>query len=231
MISGLVYFDEIIEGIKDESGIENLYPYYDKIRRWILRSEYDIAPSGLVVQKKRTYTIGDGYYDGTTLLLPYDFVGEYSYAKLNSVTFRGNHLELTDPPGSTDVDLFYMGLLLDQYGNPPTTRNHLEAVITFIMIRLYAPRVFLGKGNRNILNDYKRDYDNLVLASRGNDAFGTEEDFAELGRILRSSAKDLMTECVGVPVDPFSPAEDTDSSDCGNLTVDMVAVYEAAKID
>ena len=232
MISGLVYFDEIVEAVKDATGIENIQPYYEKIKRFIIRAEYDIAPSALIVRKEITYTSGDGNYDGTSIKLPYDFQGEYSYAKLNTVEFKGDHLELINTPGPTEITLKYMGLLLDLNGNPVTSRNHLEAVIKFNELNLYRPKVFLGKGNMNMLRSMQMEYDNLVMASRGNDAFPTEADWDELGVILRSSYKDLLLQCIGVPTasgDPLQPP--VESGDCGNLTVDMVAVYEAAKID
>ena len=60
------------------------------------------------------------------------------------------------------------------------------------------------------------EYDNLVMASRGNDAFPTEEDWDQLGLILRSSYKDLLLQCIGIPVpitDPLKPP--TGNSDCG----------------
>ena len=234
MISGLVYFNEVMEAVKDATGIENISPYYERIKRWIFRAEYDIAPSAMIVRKKITYTNGDGNYDGTIITLPFDFQGEYSYGKLNSVEFKGDHLELIDPPGPTEVDLYYMGFLLDPEGNPFTSRNHFEAVVKFCELNLYRPKIFLGKGNMNVLKIMQYEYDNLVLASRGNDAFGTEEDFAELGRILRTSSGDLLLgEYCDAPVDPFATTDTGESgdADCGTLTVDMVAVYEAAKID
>jgi len=151
MISGIVYFDEIIEGVKDATGIENMNPFYEKIRRFVLRSEYDIAPSGLIVRKNRDYTIGDGYYDGNSIILPYDLMGEYSYEKLNTAYFRGNRLELIEQPGPETTNLVYMGLLLDSYGNPITTRNHYEAIIAFCTWKLYAPKV-IGEISRGFGN-------------------------------------------------------------------------------
>jgi len=232
MISGIVYFDEILEGIKAATGIENLSPYYEKLRTAVLDAEYDIAPGGSIVRKRKTYANGDGYYDGTYMTLPYDFRGEYSFDKLNTAYYRGNVLELHETPGPDEVILDYMGLLLDAKGDPVSTRNHKDAVIKAGVILLYAPRVFLGKGDKVLFAEYKREYNDLVMASRGNDAFGTEADWDELGVILQSNSGDYLIGNCGLPYAPKDTGIESGTppisgSDCGTLTVDMVAVFEA----
>ena len=233
MISGIVYWEEIIANIKDETGISNLVPYYPTLRRAVINAENDIAASGLIIRKTKTYNIADSDYDGYTLILPTDFMGEYSEAEINNAIWKGDRIELKETPGPDMVDLEYMGLLLDQNGNPLTTRNHLEAVVKACVIKLYAPMMFLGKGNANHYYAMKREYDMLVMAARGNDAFPTESQWKEIGITLGMSKFDAVSDCGLVEIrDPLAPADGGgDSCEQGNLTVDMVALYFQAKND
>ena len=57
MISGIVPFEEIVQSVKDETGIENIRPYYEKIRRFIFRAERDIGYGGSVALFKKTYLV------------------------------------------------------------------------------------------------------------------------------------------------------------------------------
>ena len=228
MISGIVYFEEIVEGIKDETGITNLYPYYDKIRRFIVRAEQDISAGGLIIRKTKSYINGDGEYDGTFISLPKDMMGEYSYADMNTVYYRGDKLEFIDAPGPDEIDLSYMGTLFDQNGNPITTRNHYDAVVNFCVWKLYAPKMFLGVGNANIFRNYQMTYENLVMASRGNDAFPSESDWEDIGKTLSMSYFDAMTNNGIEPIVADAGLSGNPVIDpIGNLTVDMVAVWKA----
>lgn len=122
-------------------------------------------------------------------------MGEYSKADFNTVEFRGDKLEVIEPPGPDEIDLVYMGVLMDQYGNPITTRNHLEAIVARCVMDLYRPKIWLGTGNRNIFKDYKDDYNNLVMASRGNDVFPTKSEWTKIGETLSMSYADVMMDC------------------------------------
>lgn len=194
MISGIVYFEEIVESIKDATGIENTQPLWDKFRRFIAFVEKDIGAGGFIIRKRRQYTIGDGYYDGKTILMPDDFVGEYSYGSLKAGVINGNRMTLYCD-GPTEIDLYYMGFLLDNNGNPTTTRNHLESVVSYTIFRLYSQKYFLGSGNQNQYLGYKSEYESDVLAARGNDAFPSEAEWEEIGKTMSGGKFEALTNC------------------------------------
>ena len=236
MISGIVPFEEIIENIKDVTGYENMRPLRDKIRRFIFKAEEDIGAGGLVVRKKVSYVSGDGNYDGTTIIMPDDFIGEFSYADLRDGVINGRIMTLNVTPGPDEIDVKYLGFLLDKNGNPFTTRNHLDAVVAFAVYRLYSSRYFLGKGNLNQYREYKYEFNDFVMAARGNDAFPTEEQWNEIGYILNGGAFEAWSNCGLISccsdgnylVDGgSSPTDPTDPS----YPCTLVAIFEAALQD
>jgi hypothetical protein len=194
MISGFVYFEEIVENIKDVTGIENLMPLYEKIRRFIFNAERDIGAGGVIVRKCKKYTLGDGNYDGCSIILPEDFIGEQSYHKINAGCLEGNIIRLYET-GAETVTFNYLGYLLDSNGNPFTTRNHLDAVVFYARLRLYSSKYFLGTGNRSTYKDFQIEYNDEVLSSRGEDAFPTEEEWGEIGATLNGGTIEAMTNC------------------------------------
>ena len=194
MVSGIVYFDEIIENIKDATGIDNMRPLYSRIRRFCYNCELDIGAGGVLVLKKKEYTKGDGFYDGKTLRLPEDFVSEYSYGDLSRGILQGNVYRLYNQ-GPDKIDFKYLGFLLDEEGNPFTTRNRLPAVVAYSLYRLYSSKYFVGTGNLNQYGLYKIEYEDAVMAARGNDAFPSEEDWNQIGAIRLGGTFDAMTDC------------------------------------
>lgn len=232
MISGIVYFNEIISNVKDRTGITNLMPFYPKIRRSIINTENAIGAGGLVVRKIESYTLGDGKYDGQYLIIPEDFVGEYDYYKQNVFKYLGDRIELYEVPGPETVDLIYIGMLTDSFGNPITTRNHLEAVLNGIVLDLYRPKMFLGVGAKNMYDDLKMEWKDEIMNARGNDAFPSEAEWAEIGETLNMNMSRFLTPCGEVMIDPFSYRtinDDGSCADCGDLTVDLVEIYNIAK--
>lgn len=198
MVSGIVYFSEIVEHVKDLSGYTNIQPYITQLRRFVFLAERDIGYGGMVVKKSKNYTKGDGSYssDGTFLILPNDFIeatllGDLSNAQ---ITIVGNiaNLEWTNS-SPNDITFIYMGVITDNNGEPVTTRNHFEAVCNYCILKLYSPRVFLGQtgSNRGMLQEYKYDYTESVLAARGNDVMLTESDWEELGLLLNMNKFEL----------------------------------------
>lgn len=194
MVSGIVYFDEIIENIKDATGIENMRPLYSRIRRFCYNCEGDIGAGGVIVLKKKEYEIGDGFYDGKSLILPEDFVSEHSYNALSNGILQGNLFRLYEE-GAAKVDFKYLGFLMDEEGNPFTTRNRLDAIVQYSVWRLYSSRYFLGEGNRNQNRDYEQSYKDAIMEARGLDAFPSEEDWNILGAIRLGGAIEAMTDC------------------------------------
>lgn len=194
MLSGIVYFEEIVENVKDATGIENARPLYDRIKRFVFNAEQMIGAGGLVVLKKKNYVIGDGFYDGKLLVLPADFVSEWSYGDLSDGKVEGNVLRLFQD-GPTELTLKYLGFLLDQNGNPFTTRNRLEAIVAYATWRLYSSKLFLKEGAANIYQMYKTDYEDAMMEARGNDAFPTEEEWESIGITMNGGTFEAMTNC------------------------------------
>lgn len=194
MISGIVYFEEILENIKDITGIEILANKFEQINRFIFNAEKDIGAGGLIVRKKKQYEIGDGNYDGNNIIMPYDFVGESSYHSLSDGVINGNILTL-NCKGPNKIDVKYLGFLLDSNGNAFTTRNHLDACVYYARHRLYSAKVFQKTGSQSMYREFKQEYNDEVLAARGNDAFPTEEQWNEISYILNGGAFEAYTNC------------------------------------
>lgn len=194
MRSGIVHFDQIVEEISDYTGIENLRPLYPRIRRFVFKVEQDIGPGSLMVVKKKNFTKNDGFYDGKRLILPQDFLSEWSHGALSNGSIFGNVFELYEN-GPDEIEFKYLGLLVDAQGNPFTTYNRLETVAKYAQYRLYGNRYFMGKGSQQQYLLYKQEYDNSVMEARGNDVFPTEEEFNELGTILRGGTFEALTDC------------------------------------
>jgi len=194
MTSGIVYFEEIVENIKDATGYGNLRPYYNRIKRFIFNVENEIGYGGVVVLKKKEYTKGDQLYDGNRLIVPFDFLSEWSAGDLSLGVVQGNVLQLYDN-GPDKLDFKYLGFLLDENGNPFTTRNRLNAVVAYAVYRLYSQQVFMRKGAANQYQMYREEYFDRVLEARGDDAFPTEEQWNQLGAIKNGGAFEAMTNC------------------------------------
>lgn len=238
MLSGLVYFEEIVENVKDATGLENLRPHYDRLRRSIFNAERQIGAGGLIIRKKKQMTKGDGFYDGRTIVMPADFIQEYSYGDLSAGSLNGNILSLACD-GPDEIDLYYMGFLLDNYGNPVTTRNHMDAVVAYCVYRLYSPRVFLGKGSANIYQMYFEEYKDECHGARGLDAFPTEEEWSQIGLTMNGGAFEAFTNCGLNTI--LSDCNDTFFSNEGEVApgddervycnCDFVKVFESSLID
>lgn len=194
MVSGIVYFDEIVENIKDATGIDNLRPMYSRIKRWVYNCEQEIGAGGVLVLKKKEYNIGDGWYDGVSIRLPEDFMHEYSYGALDNGILQGNVFKLYKK-GPDKIDFKYLGFLLDEEGNPFTTRNRLPAIVAYAVYRIYSSKYFTGQGNHNQYLLYKVEYEDAIMLARGLDAFPSEEDWAKIGSIRLGGTFEAMTDC------------------------------------
>ena len=79
------------------------------------------------------------------------------------------------------------------------------------------------------MGHYERSYNNLCMASRGNDAFPTEEEWKKIGAMLSMSYLEAMTD-IGLETLTIDSggtgAELGDTSDPTPI-IDMVAVFEA----
>lgn len=189
MISGLVPFESIVESVRDETGYTNMTNLYDRIRRLIFRAEREIGYGGSVVLKRRDF-IRDVNYTGNFIKYPEDFIEfeavgscENGMPRKCDYLAREGGIRVKNVEGTKKLTLLYWALMVDGHGFPIVTRNHEEAVIAFIVWKLYSAKVFVGQGNFNMKKDYEYHFNSLLLASRGHDAFPTIEEYAEIGHM------------------------------------------------
>lgn len=205
MISGIVPFEEIVQSVKDETGIENIRPFYEKIRRLMFRAEREIGYGGSVELMKKTYLVAgvvniDPNF-GKFFKFPIDLIElegigqnckpviEYKYRPTSEgVRFKEKQ--------NTDTVLLYWGIKTDENGYPMVTRNHEEAVVAFIVWKLYSAKIFLGIGNMNAKKDYEQLFTSALLEARGDDAFPTLEQWNALGQLSYTNRRVLIDQQV-----------------------------------
>lgn len=215
MISGLVSFDEIVGAIKDETGIENMRPLYDRLRRFVFRAEREIGYGGSISLKKCVFTKGVNF-NGTYIKFPDDLI---EFEGVGSECGAFSIIDYSDQhPGGirfrqsqNKVIMLYWALTCDGYGNPITTRNHEQAVIDYCVWKLYAAKRFLDKGNANTNFEYKQTWISSCLEARGDDAFPTLEQWNQLSSLNNSERSRLMI----YPVASYNYQDDTITACCG----------------
>lgn len=225
MISGIVPFEEIIQSVKDETGIENLRSLYEKIRRLMFRAEREIGYGGTVDIFKKTYKLvgvtgGDCNF-GKFFKFPSDFIefeGVGKFCKpISSNFYRVTSEGVRFPKKQTeDFVLLYWGIKTDDEGNPCVTRNHEEAVIAYIVWKLYSSRIFLGIGNMNAKKDYEQTFNMSLLEARGDDAFPTLEEMGPLGILNNTDRRLLLDE----PVHGYNYCIEYEDIVCSELSVE-----------
>lgn len=221
MISGLVPFEEIAEAIKDETGITNLRPYYDKIKRLMFRAEREIGYGGAIVLKKIIYKNVDKYFS-----FPPDFIELEGIGIDCCPVWKDKFRPTTDgirfkTAQNKDVVLLYWGVLCDGYGSPITTRNHQEAVTAYCIWKFYSPKIFLGTGNMNANQNYRQEYIIALGCARGDDAFPTLEEWNEIGLLSYSDRRALIMK----PTAAYDYCSDDIKEKCEELTPGEMMVY------
>lgn len=205
MISGIVPFEEIVQSVKDETGIENLRPFYEKIKRLIFRAEKDIGYGGSVELMKKTYLIaGITNIDpnfGKFLKFPQDLIELEGIGQDCKAIVENKYRPTAEgirfcEKQTKDTVLLYWGINTDDNGYPMVTRSHEDAVVAYIVWKLYTSRVFLGIGNMNAKQDYERAYTTECLAARGDDAFPTLEQWNALGQLSYTDRRTLIDQNV-----------------------------------
>lgn len=237
MKSGIVPFEEIVLSVIDETGIQNLVPYYEKIRRFIFRAEREIGYGGAIIRRKLKYSVSNGTFNGLSIKLPTDYISlegvnfDGSDLFLTDIDFFGNpqYIHLKNRTDQKDLYLTYYGMVCDGFGNPLTTRNHEEAIVAYIVWKLYKPRVFLNKGNAsaNLEQFYEARYNDYLLASRGHDAFPSNwQEIEQIGDLLKMSNADIIKY---VPSYTDNNNYDTPNINCVlegiNINVSGIKVY------
>jgi hypothetical protein len=204
MHSGFVTFDEIILRVKDETGITNLVPYYERIKRMIFQAERQIGYFGSVVRKRIKYTVANNTFNGIQFQVPKDYVefegisyeNDENYFPAEAFNVNTSYVTLNISQKEKDeIYLTYTGMVCDGLGNPITTMNHEEAVVSYIVWKLYNVKAFLdvGRGSKNYVFQLKMAWEDYRDAARGHDAFPNNwKDFQKLGMLFNSSPLEAM---------------------------------------
>jgi hypothetical protein len=199
MISGIVPFESIVESVKDETGIENARPYYEKIKRFIFRAEREIGYGGSVDLMKKTYTVSnsnnsstDKYFKFPENFIEFEGVGA-DCKKINNINFTVTSEGVRfKEQQKKNIVLVYWGIKTNDEGYPLVTRNHEEAVIAYIVWKIYSQRIFLGIGNMNANVNYQQSFIQQLLEARGDDAFPTIEEWNAIGVLSYTDRRVLI---------------------------------------
>lgn len=226
MISALVPFEEVIQAVKDETPYENMRPLYERIKRLIVRAESEIGYGGSVVLKKVVFEPNTPLFNGNFFKYPEDFVeiegiGRCCGRMCDTLFTRTSDMVRFKKKQTEKITLLYWGLTCDGRGYPITTRNHFEAVVAYVVWKLYSARVFLGNGAMSVKKDYQYQYESLLLASRGNDAWPTLEEFTDIGAMSYSDRRGLLM----YPTASYNYCSDDIVSECAEIIPGMTYVY------
>jgi hypothetical protein len=198
MLSGLYSFSQILENVKQETGIANLRNEYAQIRQLIARAEYEINPyAGFLIRKKMIFHLGNGNFDGKKIKKPSDYVQLDKVGCCEDGLCSGSYYEnishviLCDNIKRDKIAFTYWGLQCDGDGNPITTYNHAEAVVAYIVWKLYSPKVFMGEGSANLAQAYKREFEDRCGESRGEDFFPTSESLIKMRQLASMTTKEM----------------------------------------
>ena len=183
MNNGLASFDNLIAAVQDETGITNLRNHLPMVRRLVNRAENEINPYGtLLIKKKMIHYVGNGTFDGRSIKKPEDFVSIDEVGCCEDGLCKGSyyetvsHIVLCDGKERTKIVWTYWAMQHDGNGNPIISVNHIEALVAFITLKLYSQRMFINKGNANLFVEYKREWENRCMESRGEDFMpGTDQ--------------------------------------------------------
>jgi len=175
MYSKHILFEEIIEGVKDDTGIENLSNLYPKIRRLIYRCEQDIGFGNSLILKLKKYSTAAGTIVNSRIKLPENIVQIESFGMCQEgicpgdYRIQGNYLFFCKPV--SEFSFIYYTILCDGEGNPMVTQNHKEAVISGLSYYMYKPRVYNGNdGSVSYLKTLEKYYHDRIGEARGDDA-------------------------------------------------------------
>lgn len=199
MYSKIVPFQNIVDGVFDETNISNLRNLYPTLRRLVYRVERDIGFGyGLLIKKVR-YSTSDNTISENRLRLPEDLIKIESFGTCenglcpNSYNHQGNYIFLNPNANIKEFDLVYYTMQMDGEGNPCVTENHFDCVVAGIKYYLYQPKLWNNEGNLNYGRELKQYYFDRIGESIGNDVMpGTAEEWAQIAGHLRMSYKDVL---------------------------------------
>ena len=185
-----VSFEDIVLDVKQATGISNIRNYYTDIRNLFIRAEQEINPySGFLIRKRMLFIKGNGNFDGKKIKKPSDFISLISVGSCEEKICNCKliqtlqYIQLCCQYNSDRIELYYYAIQKDGYGNPISTVNHREAVVAFIIMNLYKPKIFTGNGSRTTFKDYENDWEDRLHEARGEDFAPTDEEINEMRMI------------------------------------------------
>lgn len=182
-------FYDIVEGVKEETGITNLVNRYNEINRLIVRAERDINPyAGHFIVKTIRYKKGTVNFNGKHIRIPADLIevlavydkSEHGRTKLEIRNHENSHILLCNDRINDTAVLRYWATQNDPEGHPYVPYTHYESVIKLIVWKFYSQRFYQNDGNLNAKLVFQDDYERSVRAARGFDIFPTEENLENM---------------------------------------------------
>lgn len=200
MNSGYVSFNEVVMSLADRLGRVNLRNQYQFIKRSIIDAEIEINPySNLLIKKKMTYHVGNGNFDGRSIVRPKDFFKMDVIGSCKENLCQDQYLVntdfiiLCDGKKRNKITFVYYGLACDGSGYPFISYNHKEAVLAYLEFLFYKPNMNKGKGNANWALALKREWEDRCMESRGED-FMVEimDNLDEIREFSNYSVQDII---------------------------------------
>lgn len=181
-------FFDIVQGVKDETGISNLQNFYQSLHSLIVRAERDINPfAGHFIKKRVRYKKGSGAFNGKAIKIPDDYIEAidvYDRAEPGRAPMETrenvSHILLCNGIVNETAVLSYWATQMDSNGHPFVPYTHFEAVVAFIVWKLYSKRVFQNTGSVNAKKDYQFIYEDFAKAARGSDFFPDENNMTNM---------------------------------------------------
>ncbi len=201
MISALVSFQELLETVKDDTGLSNLRSQYERISRFIARATEDLGYSGAQVFKKVPYVNDGTNFDGKRIWMPLDWIEFYGIKDQDGEVLKenyivqGNFLHFCDGKTRDKAELYYYGMMADGFGYPCVTRNQKEALSAYIIWKLMASKAFLQASHTSLslADRYEQKWKDLRDAAIGNEVWPTnEQEWAQIANTLKFSTKDAI---------------------------------------
>lgn len=196
MYSPLVPFEDIIDAVKDATGISNLRNLYPLVRRYIYRAEKEIGFGGGLILKRIKYSTSNNTIINGKFKLPDDIVVIESMGMCQEglcpgdYNLQGSWGFLCKP--ITDFSFIYYTLLCDGEGNPAVTENHFEAVVSGIKFFMYQPKMWNNEGNLNFYKDLEKYYNDRIGEARGDDVMPTQAEWSRISQLLKMSYRDIL---------------------------------------
>lgn len=196
MYSPLVPFENIIDAVKDATGISNLRNLYPTVRRYVYRAEKEIGFGKGLILKRIKYSTSNNTIVNGRLRLPDDIISIEEIGMCQEgvcpgdYKIQGNWIFLCKP--ITDFNFIYYTMMCDGEGNPAVTENHFEAVVSGVKFFMYQPKIWNNEGNLNFYKDLEKYYDDRIGEARGDDLMPTQAEWAKIGQKFKMSSRDIL---------------------------------------